>query len=130
MLQKKRKRRYIRKKIIIFSLIFLGFFGFSIYLIFISRNPLFISPLGKSNFDRIKIEKFLKNNNIQFSEIVILSDSSYSVNIVNNGQVRLSSQKDVNQQVSSLQRILKALTIEGKQFKSLDFRFSEPIISF
>jgi len=34
------------------------------------------------------------------------------------------------QQIASLQRILRALTIEGKSFKNIDFRFKEPIISF
>jgi hypothetical protein len=57
-------------------------------------------------------------------------DSSYSVNIPNNGQVILSGDKDINSQIASLQRILIQLTIEGKTFKNIDFRFSEPTISF
>ena len=77
----------------------------------------------------VSVEKILKDNNIAFSAVTAL-DSSYSVNIPNNGQVILSGDKDINSQIASLQRILIQLTIEGKTFKNIDFRFSEPTISF
>lgn len=86
--------------------------------------------MGVNNSDRTKVEKVLKDNNILFSQVLVLSDSSYEVIIPNNGQIRLSSQKNIENQISSLQRILRELTIEGKPFKSIDFRFEEPIISF
>jgi len=91
---------------------------------------LFVSPMGKSNSDRTKVEKILRDKNILFSQVFVLADSSYMINISDNVQVRLSSQKNIDNQISSLQRILRELTIEGKSFKNIDFRFSEPIISF
>ncbi len=103
--------------------------AFAIHLIY-SKGSVFISPLGEENADSAKVEKLLREKNISFSGISILSDSSYLITISNNGQVRFSSQKDIDKQVSSLQRIVRELTIEGKQFKIIDFRFSEPIISF
>jgi hypothetical protein len=108
----------------------LGLLIFFINFLLTSRNSSFISPIGKNNTDRNKVEKILKDNDILFSQVFILSDLSYGVNISNNGQVRLSSQKDIIQQITSLQRILRELTIEGKPFKNIDFRFEEPIISF
>jgi hypothetical protein len=102
---------------------------FFLNMFFTSRKPLFISPLGKTNIDKAHVEKNLKEKKILFTE-VSLSDYSYLVNIKDNGQVRLSQEKDINDQISSLQKILNQLTIEGKPFKSIDFRFSEPIISF
>ncbi len=86
--------------------------------------------MGKNNIDTKKVEKILRDKSILFSQVLILSDLSYGINIQNNGQVRLSSKKDIIYQITSLQRILKQLTIEGKPFKSIDFRFEEPIISF
>lgn len=86
--------------------------------------------MGKNNIDAENVQKVLKDNNILVSRVLVLSDLSYEVTIPNNGQVRLSSQKNINKQITSLQRILRELTIEGKQFKSIDFRFDEPIISF
>jgi len=85
--------------------------------------------MGEINTDPNLVKKILKDNKIIFSE-VILSDYSYLINLPNNGLVRFSLEKDINAQASSLQRILKELTIEGKSFKNIDFRFEEPIISF
>lgn len=101
-----------------------------IYSIFLKNTPLLVSPMGESNVDINKVKKNLKDLNISFSQVLVLSDSSYSVSIPNNGQVRFSSGKDIEKQIASLQRILSELTIEGKSFKNIDFRFEEPIISF
>ena len=126
-----RQRRHLKKNFAAFVLI-LGILGISVFflnLFFASRRALFISPMGKAGMDVFLIKKILKDNGILFSEVT-LSDYSYLVNIQNNGQVRLSQDKDIKKQVSSLQRILRELTIEGKPFKSLDFRFAEPVIVF
>jgi len=48
----------------------------------------------------------------------------------NNAQVFLSTQKDLSQEIASLQLTIAHLTIEGKSFSRLDFRFDRPIISF
>ena len=132
MLQNPRRRNSLKKKLTAYIslLIILGLLVSFINLFLQSKNSSYISPLGKSNIDRSRVEKILKDNNILFSQVLILADSSYGVNIPNNGQVKLSSQKDIKKQITSLQRILRELTIEGKPFKSIDFRFEEPIISF
>ena len=132
MLQKKREKNSLKKKLTVYIslLIILGLLVVFINLFLQSKNSSYISPLGKSNIDRSRVEKILKDNNILFSQVLILADSSYGVNISNNGQVKLSSQKDIKKQITSLQRILRELTIEGKPFKNIDFRFEEPIISF
>lgn len=93
------------------------------------KKPLFISPLGRENMDLTMTKKILKENNILFSNVVAMSDY-YIINIPNNGQVKIPATKDISKQIASLQRILVQLTIEGKLFKSIDFRFEEPVISF
>src|SRR3989344_8268583 len=103
MLQKKRRRSF-KAKLTAYILL-LMIFGFIIFLInslFLSREPLFVSPIGKNNVDTKKIEKILKDNNILFSQVLALSDSSYRVIILNNGQVKLSSKKDIIHQIASL----------------------------
>jgi len=129
MLRKSRVRRSFKKKLTVYILL-LTILVFFISSFFLSSKPLFISPMGKNNIDTKKVEKILRDKSILFSQVLILSDLSYGINIQNNGQVRLSSKKDIIYQITSLQRILKQLTIEGKPFKSIDFRFEEPIISF
>lgn len=126
-----RGRKSFKKKLTSYILLLaFGFVILFIYSVLLSRKPLFISPMGEGNIDSYKVEKILKDNNILFSQILVLSDSSYLISIPNNGQVRLSSGKDIGKQTASLQRILRELTIEGKSFKNIDFRFEEPIISF
>lgn len=131
MSKKIRHQRSLKKRIFyIFLLALITASSFLIYSIFQANSPLFISPLGKNNSDIKKVEKILKDNNILFSQVSVLSDSSYIINIPNNGQVRFSPQKNIDEQVSSLQRILRELTIEGKPFKIIDFRFKEPVLTY
>ena len=126
------RRQRFRKKIIFYVLllIILGCLAFLLDSNFLSKHPLFVSPLGKEDINKVIIEKLLKDNNILFSAITVLPDSSYIVNVSNSGQIRISSTRDIKKQISSLQRMLRELTIEGKKFKNIDLRFSEPIISF
>ncbi|MBF8249943.1 MAG: hypothetical protein HW400_544 [Candidatus Levybacteria bacterium] len=126
-----RRQKNLKRKFAAYILLLgvLGTVVFFLNALLISRRPLFISPLGKINTDISFVEKNLKDKQILFSE-VSAQDNTYLVNISNNRQVRFSADKDINQQVSSLQKILIQLTIEGKSFKNIDFRFEEPIISF
>jgi hypothetical protein len=126
-----RKLKYFKRKFAAY-IVLLGILGGAIFVLntfFTSSEPLFISPIGKTNIDLAFVEKILKDKNILFSQ-ASLSDYSYLINIQNNGQVRLSQNKDVDKQISSLQKILRELTIEGRSFKSIDFRFEEPIVAF
>ncbi len=131
MLTNPRRQKHFKIKFAAYIL-FLGILGVAVFYLnafILSRKPLFISPIGKVSTDLSSVKKILKDNNISFSEVT-LSDDSYLVDISDNGQVKLSQDKDMTSQISSLQRILNQLTIEGKPFKRMDFRFSEPIISF
>lgn len=131
MLTSPRRQKNFKKKIVVYILL-MGIIGYAMFFLnsFISsKKPLYISPIGRVNTDKTYVEKLLKDNKILFSEVT-MSDYSYLVDIRNNGQIRLSQDKNISQQIASLQRILIQLTIEGKLFKSIDFRFSEPIIVF
>lgn len=126
---RRRKRFKTKFAATIFFLAILGIVAFSLNSFINSGKPLFVSPIGKAGMDSVSVEKKLKEKNISYSQVV-LSDDSFLIDITNNGQVRLSQNKDIDKQVSSLQRILSQLTIEGKSFRIIDFRFFEPIISF
>lgn len=126
-----RRQNNFNKKIAAYILLLgiLGACAFFLNTFFVLGKPLFISPIGKISVDAVAVEKILRDDNIQFSEVT-MDNNSYLISISNNGQVRLSLDKDIKEQISSLQRILKELTIEGKSFKMIDFRFLEPIVSF
>jgi len=126
-----RSQRHLKGKITayIFLVAVLALVVFLLNFLVALRNPLFVSPIGKINTNGALVEKLLINSKIQFSAI-IQESNYYLINIQNNGQVKISQDKNIVEQITSLQRILRELTIEGKPFKSIDFRFSEPIISF
>lgn len=126
-----RRQKNLRKKLSVYFLlpgILIGIF-FLLNLYFNFGKPLFISPLGKTNTDLSLVEKTLREKKITYSGVV-WDNGVYLVSIQNSGQVKLDKDKDIYNQVSSLQKILIQLTIEGKSFRSIDFRFAEPIVSY
>jgi len=132
MFTKPRRQRNLKRKILVCILLLgaLGLVAFCLNTFLLFGKPLFISPLSKANTpDLVSVEKILKDKNISYTEVTS-SNNSYLVSIQDNGQVILSQEKDISSQIASLQRILLQLTIEGKPFKGIDFRFLEPTISF
>lgn len=105
-----------------------------VYLIFFLSFPkkqLFISPLAlqKTTY-RNQIDEMLQKSEIAFTSVESAKDSTYLVNLKDGGQVIITQNKNVQNQISSLQLILSRLTIEGKRFKSLDFRYDKPVVLF
>jgi hypothetical protein len=135
-LLRRRKKIIIKRKkwgvfyvlIASFCLSFLIFFtGYFLNEYF----PDFLSPLAKTKFqDRARLESSLKKANIKFIKITTQGDLSLLVELSSQEGVIFSSKKDIQSQIASLQLVVKRLTIEGKRFKSLDFRFDKPMITF
>ena len=133
------KKRKIKNKFVrevkIFLLTFLGIFlllaiGYLAVFVFFPKKGLFISPIALSNnFQGNQTEMLLQKADIPFQSIDNASDS-YSVILKDGGKVILDKNKNVQNQISSLQLILSRLTIEGKRFKSLDFRYDKPVVVF
>jgi hypothetical protein len=93
--------------------------------------PDILSPLARNRFNEIsKIEKALSKTNIKFVKTTRQNDLSILVNLSDKEEVIFSSKKDLQSQIASLQLIVKRLTIEGKRFKRLDFRYDKPLIVF
>lgn len=49
---------------------------------------------------------------------------------INNKQIYISTTKNIPQEIASLQLIIRQLTMEGKEFHRLDFRYDRPVISY
>lgn len=135
--KRKRTSKVSRVLIVIFlSLItvFIILFFLKLFQLLKTNKNLFISPIpvgqkiNKSGFK--KIEELLSKNNISFSSITLATDSSFLVKLTNDEEAILASDKPIENQISSLQLVLSRLTIEGKRFIRLDFRFDKPIITF
>ncbi len=115
-----------------FTIFILVAAGYLIFHFVLPKKDLFVSPLAKqlANQKHNDLENILEAGNISFDSIDIASDSSYLVNLKEGGQVIISPNKNLKNQISSLQLILSRLTIEGKRFKVLDFRYDKPVIVF
>lgn len=74
-----------------------------------------------------ELEKILHDKKISYSSVNKYSNSIL-IKLTNSGEVTISSQKDLGTQIRSLQYIVSHLTMEGKDFTSLDLRFEKPVI--
>lgn len=55
-------------------------------------------------------------------------NEKYKIVLTDESEIIFSSQKDLNQQISSLQFIMSRLTMEGRRFTRLDLTFDKPVI--
>jgi flagellar biosynthesis/type III secretory pathway M-ring protein FliF/YscJ len=132
-LTKKEKKKIQRKKLGL-SLIFIGLslIAFMLfYLVFLEKDPPLINPLSKdqSSTDS-KLIKILKEEKIAYKEIETTKDLKYRIKFDKNGEAILTPEKNLEEQIASLQLIISQLKIEGRTFKRLDFSYEKPIITF
>lgn len=75
------------------------------------------------------VKSFCQEKKLSCQSITI-DNNAVTITLDNSAVILLSSQKDLQKQLASLQLTLSQLTIEGKQFKKLDFRFDKPFVTF
>ncbi len=134
---KKRKiktRFFLQVKLFLLTLIgilVLVCVGYLLFVLLLPKKELFINPLAKSSGTNYnQVDDILQKSGIAFSSIERKQDASYVIRLKDGGQVIITENKNVQNQISSLQLILSRLTIEGKRFKSLDFRYDKPVVLF
>lgn len=99
------------------------------------HKPTIISPVispfpnDSTNDDEsiIELGKLLQEKKISYLTINKISNSLF-IKLTNSSEVIISSQKELNQEITSLQYLLARLTMEGKDFSRLDLRFEKPVI--
>jgi len=127
--QKKRNKIIIPIfSLFIFIILVLFFFSFK-FLYF--NGGKFLNPVAKGSFSQeTNLSQYLKAKGIDVLKVSTLYDSSYVVDLKDGEQIIFSDKKSLETQVSSLQLMLSRLKIEGKNFKILDFRYDNPVVSF
>lgn len=127
---KKQAKKLRRKKLLILFLIFI-FLSLSVFLlrqILFEKKPVFISPISNLGFyQNTDFETKLRKSKIDYENLKFINNY-YQFNIKGEGMVIISIEKNIDSQLSSLQLTLRQLKIEGRRFKSLDFRFDKPVI--
>ena len=137
----RKRKRFFRKLlgVILVTLIVLSAVGVGGYYLFSIKfkKSLYVSPLStkalnvpEENDPADQLKKSLKQKKIDFTDVKVASNSSFLVILKDGGVVTFSSEKDILSQVSSLQFILARLTMEGREVRTLDLRFSKPVIVF
>ena len=127
-----RTSRGSKKQRIFFVLILLLLIGFIILITksYLSKKALLISPIASTSIqDERNIEILLVDAQIAFVSVSLEQDS-YKIKLQDGGDVVLSLKKNLDKQITSLQPILKQLTIEGKKFNRIDFRFDKPLVVY
>lgn len=71
-----------------------------------------------------------KRNEIRFVDVYEGENESIRLILDNGVAVIIGTNRSAEEIVSSLQTLLKNITIEGKTVKEIDFRFDKPFISF
>lgn len=132
MLQGKTKRKqekviYRFKILSLFlSTIFLILILSLIYTSFI-KKAILVNPLSENKLQESTIYSDLTKHAISFTTILEKTDY-FIVTLSDNSMVYITKNKSIGQQLSSLQLIRSKLKIEGKEIKSLDLRFDQPVI--
>jgi len=125
-----REKNWFLTSIIIFFLCLSVLLVYYLPTHYFFKKASFISPVpSNSTINQIEsLKSLLKKNNIAFQDVSLPSDAYLMVTLTTGEEIIFSAQKSLELQISSLQLIVSRLTIEGKRFSRLDFRFDEPII--
>jgi hypothetical protein len=91
----------------------------------------YLSPLSLtfSSFES-RVRDNLDKKNIKYFNVRTKPGNLVTLNLVSGGEVTFTANKDILDQIASLQLILSRLTIEDKKLKTLDFRFASPVVSY
>lgn len=127
---KRRNRQLLY--LIVFTVTLSSLSALTSYLLI--KQPVIISPLAgavlSASDDSSKtILQELAKQNIHPIGIVEQSDQ-ITIKLSSTEEVLIVPNKDIASQLSSLQLILRQLTMEGKHFSRLDLRFDKPVITF
>ena len=121
------------------GLIFIGLIELIItgYLIFLPDpviSPIPLSFQGKrpalDDSSVIALKKMLSKYEISYDQIYTTKEGDYIIKLNPDGEVLLNQNAALEQNISSLQLVLARITMEGKRFSRLDFRFEKPVIVF
>lgn len=74
------------------------------------------------------LKEKLNAKKIAYKEIQVSKNETYIITFEDKGIAIVTFQKNIDEQLSSLQLIMNRLTMEGKRFSRLDLRFDKPVV--
>jgi len=133
----KRKLTRFLKTLIFSLIIFLVtvIICIGLFLFLSLKRNILVSPLQSlsraltTSVSQSKIRDFCNKNHIDCRNVQN-TDDSLILTIGDNSIVYFSTKKDIDKQLTSLQQAISQLTIKGKQFRTLDFRYESVVATF
>ncbi len=141
----KRRSRFFIRKLIIYIISFFGIFLFCLGLLFLftRQQKLLLNPVkfavtqiqNAVNYINTDVavnqtKSLLDKHNIAYKSVTVNKQNDIVVELDSSGEAILSPGKDLPTQIASLQVTIAHLTIIGKRFVRLDFRFERPVVLF
>lgn len=135
-----RNKRVLIGSIIIGSILIVVSTSSVLYRYFIPKQ--YVSPLSQAAQSMItatkgtsldtlqQVEQTLNRNSISYSDAKMIDQNTCQITIDNNQTVLFATDRQLAEQIASLQLIVSHLTMEGKRFSRLDLRYDKPIIVF
>lgn len=138
---KKHKKQRSKLTTIVYLCIsaIVGIFGYSLYLLFtLFSQPIITRPIPTRTTvlgERVvytavqtEIEELVKEKQISYKTIEKIDNVSYRMQLLTNAEVFFTTDRNLTEQITSLQVILTRTTMEGRHFTRLDLRFDKPVI--
>jgi hypothetical protein len=133
-----RKAKKLVSYLFVSSGLFIGVFAICVGIYVLRhKNTAVMSPLahfGQAVFassDSLvatQVEELCHKYSLSCQHISVKGHDEADLTI-DNHLVILSTKKNIEQEIASLQLTIRALTMEGKGYRGLDFRYDRPVIS-
>ena len=77
----------------------------------------------------MQVQQLCQTYNLACNNFTSSNDDTISFEVEDH-KIVLSTKKSISQEMASLQLTIRQLTMEGKEFRGLDFRYDRPVISY
>lgn len=136
---KEKKEKRIKKVFKFLALVIAIIFGISVLLYGIrhlliitifSNSTTILTPQSSSTVGKEDVDQVLRKSGIDYKDLVISTSSATITFQTNNSQIFLSKEKSVEEQIKTVQAILRRLSLDGKRATVVDLRYNKPIVKF
>lgn len=95
-----------------------------------SNNTIILSPQSTSTVGKEDVAEILEKNALTYEDLVISTSSATVSFRTNESMVLLTKERSINDQVVTVQAILRRLSLDGKRATVVDLRYNKPIVKF
>lgn len=134
--EEKRRKERIKKLIFFSGALLIGSFLLGLYFLYpFFQNSISSQKSVQSAFvtatSMENVKENLSDKKIPYTKIEYADEGeTYKITLRGGEVVKLSGSKDVEAQVSTLQKLLRKLTIDNRQAKQIDLRYAKPVVKF